>query len=526
MIPVDDGDGGFQVVAGDLVTASWGMHLISEDLLAAANALASELTEQSSIAGADEAGQLFGSVYTPAAKTTLNQVGNACVITGQGAAALLETANNYLATESSVAASLLAAGRDDSSSLTTPWQSQSNPCQELHDPRGLGDSLPAAVGTTSWERQFLGNDQYRGDPGALRQVADTWRTAAAVLDNSLSDAQGSWTTAVQDYDGPACAGVDAYFTKFVGHDAAPAQPAEGQTLFANLPAACRLIATACTNYADHIEKAQAEQSSDEWFGFHPIWDDPIFGGNGVDGGLKKLVEGDPDIHALGEVAHVLDASQAVVPIPNLSGPGIPLPPLLPVPLPDPILVPVAYRPRNPSEPTVPAIAPPNPPDPRFPALTTVQRNAFDSWLKTLPEGDYSNGNSAVDPANAYQLRTSGYPEFQVPIPPGLRPGNYLMVDGMRPTDGMAVEAKYVQKPDSCYRTLTELLTNHVGAGKPTFLFLADHDEMEKYAAAINNPQNNGQIRGLEIDTNYADSVPYWRTMMAAYGINGYARYVP
>ncbi|MFI9360981.1 restriction endonuclease fold toxin-2 domain-containing protein [Kitasatospora sp. NPDC053057] len=41
-----------------------------------------------------------------------------------------------------------------------------------------------------------------------------------------------------------------------------------------------------------------------------------------------------------------------------------------------------------------------------------------------------------------------------------------------------------------------------------------------------DPRNEGQLRGLEIDTNNQDSASYWRTMMAAYGVKGYARYVP
>lgn len=31
---------------------------------------------------------------------------------------------------------------------------------------------------------------------------------------------------------------------------------------------------------------------------------------------------------------------------------------------------------------------------------------------------------------------------------------------------------------------------------------------------------------METVTNNADSMAYWRVMMAAYGVKGYARYVP
>ncbi|MFG3226911.1 restriction endonuclease fold toxin-2 domain-containing protein [Kitasatospora sp. NPDC048194] len=543
----DDGGAGFQVVVEDLVEASWGMHQSSEDLLATTNALVGELATQKGTVGADEAGQLFGSVYDPAARTTVNQIGNACVIIGSGAAAILQTAKNYLAAESSLAAGLLAAtGDGGSSGLATPWLSRSDQCQELHDPRGLGNSLPEAVGDTSWEKQFLGGGRYRGDPDGLRQIAATWRKAAGILTNVLADAQGSWTTAVQNHEGPASVGVNAYFTQFVGKAAAPARPAEGQTLLANLPAACSLLAACCESYADHIEAAQKQLGGDalSLLSPGPIWDNPLFGGNGNDGGLKDRVEGDADIHSLGAVAHILDGSQAVVTIPGQPNSGQPLlpwlpgggvrewggDPLSPDPFPDPIVLasvgflPTVQRPRNPLQPDVDPIAPPDPPDPRFPALTPAQLASFTIWQKSLTQGDFSDAGNIA--AQAYQLRTSGYPEFALPLPAGSNLGatNTLMVDGIRPTDGMAVEAKYVQNPKSCYRTLDSLLTNTQN-NKRHFLYADDRTEMAKYRAALANPQNQGQLRGVEVDTNNETSVAYWDTMLALYGVNGYARYV-
>ncbi|MFB7786799.1 restriction endonuclease fold toxin-2 domain-containing protein [Streptomyces vinaceus] len=126
---------------------------------------------------------------------------------------------------------------------------------------------------------------------------------------------------------------------------------------------------------------------------------------------------------------------------------------------------------------------------------------------------------------AYQLRVAGYPEYEVPIAPSTGPGTTLMVDGFRDSDGMAIEAKHVDKPGrKCYRSLDEFRTNHQ-TGKKDFLYVSDRDEMKKYAAALRDPRNT-EMRGVEVDTNNPDSVSYWRVMMAAYGVKGYARYVP
>ncbi|WP_328806676.1 restriction endonuclease fold toxin-2 domain-containing protein [Streptacidiphilus fuscans] len=510
-------------MVGDLVNASWGMQDISETLLSAVNSAVGELSEQQGMVGADDAGSVFASVYTPAATTTINQIANSCYITGQGASSILTTANNYLAAESQTAAELLAATGGDGSQLAQPW-SYADQCAQ--DPRGIGATLADARGGTSFVDQYLLGERFRGDSGKLRTVADTWRKVATVTAGTLSDAQLSWSTATAEFTGTTADGVNTYFQRFVGKDPYPPRPYEGATLMANLPAACQALAAACEAYADHIDAAAKVPPPNPLLDPEPFWDNPALGGNGQDGGLHDAVVADPDIHALAALAHILDGSQSVVPVPTPEpgppGPG-PLPPLPgPVPEPLPVLIPAVYRPVPPGSNIVPPIGPPIPPDPRFPALSPSQRLTFDGWVSGLRTGDYSGGNAAEQ---AYQLRTSGYPEYEVPIPAGLSKSNTLMVDGLRSTDGMAVEAKYVKNQNSCYRTLDELIKNHA-TGKKNFLFLDDRLELKKYAAAIADPRNQGQIRGVEIDTNNQPSIAYWRTMMAAYGVKGYARYVP
>jgi hypothetical protein len=250
------------------------------------------------------------------------------------------------------------------------------------------------------------------------------------------------------------------------------------------------------------------------------WEQPRFGGDGHDGGLHELIAGDMRIAALGRIPAALDASKARVPLPqpdNDTVPGLPfLPPLLRLPL----LVPVAFRPAN--GPRVQPVPPATPPDPRFPPLTPGEQRKFQTWLNSLRPGDFSGGRPAEI---AYQRRVAGYPEYEVHIPPGHGKNNTLMVDGFRDLDGMAIDAKYVNKPNqSCYRSLQELRKNHA-SGEKDFLYDKDRAELRKYAAALKDPRNT-EMRGLETITNNQDSVQYWRIMMAAYGVTGTARYVP
>ncbi|MER5860526.1 restriction endonuclease fold toxin-2 domain-containing protein [Streptomyces sp900105245] len=120
---------------------------------------------------------------------------------------------------------------------------------------------------------------------------------------------------------------------------------------------------------------------------------------------------------------------------------------------------------------------------------------------------------------------SGFPEFEVPIPAEISPSNTLMMDGFRNLDGMAVEAKYVNKPNQrCYRSLEDLRKNHA-TGDRDFLYKDDRLELRKYAAALNDPRNK-EMRGVETVTNNQDAVQYWRIMVATYGVKGHARYVP
>jgi len=105
--------------------------------------------------------------------------------------------------------------------------------------------------------------------------------------------------------------------------------------------------------------------------------------------------------------------------------------------------------------------------------------------------------------------------------PGQRQSGHLRVtDADAGRVGVGVE----RGVHACYRTLDELRENH-NTEKKDFLYGPDRREQAKFADALNDPRNR-EMRGVETVTNNQESVAYWRVMMAAYGVKGYARYEP
>jgi hypothetical protein len=93
-------------------------------------------------------------------------------------------------------------------------------------------------------------------------------------------------------------------------------------------------------------------------------------------------------------------------------------------------------------------------------------------------------------------------------------GRGLMVDGMRPMDGYAIEAKHVREPD-CKKTFRDpdQVDKTLGTppkidenGKVKFdphrdgMYVKDGNEMAQYRAALSDPRSD-EIRGFEIITN-------------------------
>ncbi|MFD7298578.1 restriction endonuclease fold toxin-2 domain-containing protein [Streptomyces sp. NPDC059897] len=504
----------------NFVNASWTLVDLRDLIFDMLSLLFTELEGQHGMAGDDDAGRAFATVYKAAVQTVFESSRHAHLAMAGGAGGLLKNAEDYLKQESEIAAELL--GKSSAPEIGA------EPSKPDCSPRAshYSEDLPEVVGETSWSDQYLLSKRFHGQRDKLRTVAKSWRAAARIMEDVYWDAETAWRTATAEQVGETGDAIEGWFRKFVGKTPPQGEVSGDDTLIVNLHAACKMLADACDAYADHIDTAlqRIPKEDDPLFG-DPlfIWERPAFGGEGHDGGLHDLVAGDVRIARLGNVPHALDNSKARVKIPQPEGDGgglLPSPPPFLGPLiRSPLLVPLAYRPAN--GPRVQPVGPPTPPDPRFPPLTGGEQTNFQTWLSSLRQGDVSGGRPAEV---AYQKRVAGYPEFEVPIPPGHGKNNTLMVDGFRNVDGMAVEAKYVNDERNCYRTLDGLRDSH-NTGKKDFLYGSDRKELAKYSAALDDPRNS-EMRGVETVTNSQDSVPYWRVMMAAYGVDGYARYEP
>ncbi|MGX1507139.1 UNVERIFIED_CONTAM: hypothetical protein RKD43_005764 [Streptomyces graminofaciens] len=503
----------------NFVNASWSMVRLRDLVFEMLSLLYKELGEHGGMAGDDEAGRAFAKVYKAAVKTVFESAGHAHQVMANGAGTLLKSAEEFLKQESAIAAALLNQGPNPPGIASQPSGPDCNPLASHN-----AEDLPEVVGETSWSDQYLLDSRFHGQCEKLRKTAKAWRSAASILDTAYWDSESAWRTATLNQAGDTADAAESFFQRFVGKTPPPSEVGEDETLMANLPTACRMIAKACDAYADHIETARNRipQERNPFTGESLFpWEHPRLGGDGHDGGLHELVAGDMRIARLGSIPPALDSAKARVTLPQPDGGGFfPVPPFLAPLIRVPVLVPVAYRP--PKGPRVQPIQPPTPPDPRFPPLTGAQQRTFQTWLNSLRPGDVSGGTPAEV---AYQKRVAGYPEYEVPIRPGISANSTLMVDGFRDRDGMAIEAKYVKKPNQpCYRSLDELRKSHE-TGKKDFLYEKDRKELIKYNAALNDPRNT-EMRGVETVTNNQDSVAYWRVMMAAYGVKGYARYQP
>ncbi|MFJ5035170.1 restriction endonuclease fold toxin-2 domain-containing protein [Streptomyces sp. NPDC088560] len=506
----------------NFVNASWSMVGLRDLVYDMVGLLFTELSAHGGMAGDGAAGRAFAKVYTAAVKSVFDQSGFAHQVMANGAGALLSASEELLKRDDKVAAKLL-----EQSPFTPGIGSQ--PAGPDCSPRAShnAEDLPNVVGETSGIDQYLFNERFLGQPDKLRAVATTWRSAAKILHDAYWDSRDAWKTATLDQAGHAADAVESFFEKFVGKTPPPTEVGDHDTLLANLPTACTMLANACDAYADHVETAKQRlpmENSGLDGDFLWPWEQPRFGGDGHDGGLHDLIAGDTRITSLGNIPHALDSSQSRVKMPQPDNGGLfpNLPPFLGPLIRVPTLVPAAYRPLPSNTPHIQPIPPAIPPDPRFPQLTPSEGQNFQTWLDSLNKGDISGGKPAEQ---AYQKRVAGFPEFEVPIPAGHGKSNTLMVDGFRNLDGMAIEAKYVNKPNQrCYRSLEDLRQNHENGNKD-FLYDKDRAELRKYAAALNDPRNK-EMRGVETVTNNQEAAQYWRIMMAAWGVKGHARYVP
>lgn len=190
-------------------------------------------------------------MYTEAVKTVFDQSGFAHQVMANGAGALLSASEELLKHGDKVAATLL-----EQSPITPGIDAQ--PAGPDCSPRAShnAEDLPNVVGETSGIDQYLFNERFLGQPHKLRAVANTWRSAAKILHDAYGDSRDAWTSAPLDQAGHTADTVECFFEKFVGKTPPPGEVGDRDTLLANLPTACTMLANACDAYADHVETAK------------------------------------------------------------------------------------------------------------------------------------------------------------------------------------------------------------------------------------------------------------------------------
>ncbi|MFF8897877.1 hypothetical protein ACF082_10395 [Streptomyces lydicus] len=273
---------GFEVDTSQMIQAAMAMMDVMRGVRDTAIGLASELQDQRGMAGDDDAGQTFAAVYRSAAGATLDHIGFGSYIVRATGAGIMQSAREYMATESQVSADLLGKQEDLSANMGDPGAD----CSSRFI--GLGRELPEVVGDTAWYDQYApgGGDRYRGSAQKARNVAGSWRHAGKLMERFFGEAQICASTARRHHTGVAADTFEDYFKRCIGRGSPPSQAHGDEPLMANLVGACTQLANACDNYADHIDTALAaiDAHKADFFRLDLPWEQPMLGGNGFDGG--------------------------------------------------------------------------------------------------------------------------------------------------------------------------------------------------------------------------------------------------
>jgi hypothetical protein len=107
--------------AAQMIKAAMTMIEVMRDARSITSALAYELnSRQTGMAGDDDAGRAFNSVYGPAAATTVDQAGFSAYVLGQTGAGLMCVAREFMAAENHAVAELLGKQQDHTVAMADP----------------------------------------------------------------------------------------------------------------------------------------------------------------------------------------------------------------------------------------------------------------------------------------------------------------------------------------------------------------------------------------------------------------------
>lgn len=533
---------GFNVSLPVIVRASaafldlqnWAQNLRS-DLLRSCDSLGG-------MAGDDSAGHAFASRYDAAADAVVNAFIRVVAQLGGTSNGLFDTAMTYARAEENITSQLQ--GPYEMPAASNPNCDQSSKTIEI----------PSAAGHNNWfVNDIIARFYPQGDPGKLAQAADDWGRAAKRISDLAGYGQDETIKVTAACQGAA---IDAFQANWIRTQQAITAISSAA---AQLSSACSLYSTKIQQLRAHLEELAAGAA--------------VVGGAAV--GLTILTVGISDaagavaegviateaaaaaaamtaelsasaeIAVLAEAAQIVDeAAAAMIPVAETaadfsggSGPATAT------------LASYTMPPRSgPPLPFTGTMGPVPPPVPQeFPDLAPAQLAAFRAWMAQMqatgrtsptrmpPAGTAPN----VIAARAYQLRIAGSREYElyttVPkadtkdtrdIPGDERPEATMWADGVRAQDGAAIDAKYVNSPNS---PTCKSLYNIGNAGNvPDFLYSGtvakQQYEILRYGSAIGDPRN--RINHLEIDTNDNRAASYFKLLMWMDRVPGQVRVIP
>jgi uncharacterized protein YukE len=493
--------------------------------------------DAAAMAGDDDAGHAFGATYDRTAIAVVNGLGRAVAQLGGTANGLYGMAMDYIRTDADVAASLM-----------RPYElpSSSDPqCEQ--DPRQV--SLPSAVGHNNWfVRDVIAKFWPQADPGKLRQAARDWQKAAELINSlgSEGDRQVQPVTA-------SCRAlaVDAFAANWrhMYVDCAVTGP-----LLNTLSTVSHQLAAACGVFAAQVDKLRThlEHLAEIAGGVAVVGVGLTFFTLGISDAAGAVGEGaiaaeaaaaatamtaelsaSAELAVLAEAAATVDAAAAdLIPVTDVS------------------LGAAAYGSASATmalttmSTPVPGVIGPIPPDPtsRHQDLTPAEQAEFRAWMARMNADGHTMSVSMPPPvsaktgrptkpqvidARAYQLRVAGDTEYSLYTTltnPKTGGQARMNADGVRPQDGAAIDAKYVNQQSGCS---TPYRMSDV-SNTPDFLYKqVESDqkwEMQRYASAINDPRN--RVNHLEIDTNDPKAAAYFEAMREANRVPGQTRVVP
>lgn len=487
-----------------------------------------DLSQSAGMAGNDAAGQAFAASYQATAQAIMQAVDKG----GQGMSAvaqrLLTMAWNYLKNEDSIAGALLGKEPDSTAGLAQPQAGECEPVNAYQSlPQVLGQSEQSSI-------PVIGRYWPQGDPAKLRAAGAIWMKAASLIDQAQVNARNEAAPVLRMSKGDAIAGFSSYLSQIVA-----AQPSGGTTVNSSLPllenasAGCRLLAQACTGYADAITKQRnllrnlaiaagvitaagvvltifTAGMSDE-------------GAAAADAALAAEAATAAQAYVAAEAASAASAAVTEAEVIILAEVRALQVGVKAVAAATTIaavtITSAAAAPTLPPPPAPRGGFGPIPPDnpPAFPLYDPARAAAAAAWAHSLP---MRPANYGIEEDREYQRRIAGPYEYEV----SATNGDSINADGFRPADGAYIEAKNVRSnnKDCMPRSLAGLQQTD---GAINWIGPQDEQMLADYKGVLENPSNQGQF--LEIDTNNSLALPYWRIKAAQAEVPRFAvRYAP